>query len=163
MSFNFSGHAISKVSKTDITTIETILGYHLTLSKEISFQEAMTFYKNDNEYDIYFGENGALIFTSKPTHLFGIRSYSKDRMITKFDVSETVMLFEVESFVDGEFFRKFSEYNGDTIREKGNKFIDEVETDDGLYIVTSGISQTVGENFWGIKPETKALRYIISL
>jgi hypothetical protein len=159
MGFNFTGLAISKISKNDISEISTILNRKLTFTQEIPFQEAMSCRQNNGDIDVYFGETGVLLFASEPFSLGNLRKLSTNRMVTKFVSSETAMYFEVDAALNGERFRDFMALNNEVMDDEGHKFENEKETDDGLYIVMNAISHTLGESFWGIEPDAKTFRY----
>lgn len=161
MGFNFSGVAISQKKKEDILDIQDILGTKLTFSKEIYFDEALSWHKEDNEFDLYFAEKGVLVFTSEPLTILEKHAKSKGIMITTFGASETSMAFMITAFENGERFRDLMEFNLDKLEDNGQKFEGETETDDGFEVVTKAISHTIGHNFWSIEPSEKAYRYVV--
>ena len=95
MGFNFAGIAINKNVKEEISVLQQLLGKKLTLTDEIYFEDAMSYHKEDNDCDVYFNQNGTLVFLSEPI-ANSLKNASKGMKVLQFAVSETSMVFVLE-------------------------------------------------------------------
>lgn len=161
MGFNFSGIAVNKNLQNEIQFLEQILSKKLTYNKEIYFEEAMSYHKDDNDCDIYFTENGTLAFLSEPIE-YSLKNFSEGYKISQFAASETSMVFALEISENQNTIREIQEFNGERMYDDGERIEEETDEDDGFYIVTKSIKYVIGEDFWGIEPDAKSFRYKMS-
>ena len=64
MGFNISGLAINKNYENDFDSLQKELGWNLKKETEIDFETASSNWKDDGICDVYFSENGTLLFNS---------------------------------------------------------------------------------------------------
>ena len=158
MGFNFSGIAVNKNLQDEIHFLERLLSRKLTYNKEIYFEEAMSYHKDNNDCDIYFTEKGTLVFLPEPIE-YSLNDFSEGLKISQFVASETSMVFALELSENQSTTREIQEFNGERMYDDGEKIEGETDEDDGFYVVTKSIEYIIGEDFWEIKPDSKSFRY----
>jgi hypothetical protein len=161
MGFNFAGIAINKNVKEEISVLEQLLGKKLTLTDEIYFEDAMSYHKEDNDCDVYFNQNGTLVFLSEPI-ANSLKNASKGMKVLQFAVSETSMVFVLELSENEETIREIQEFEGERMFDEGEKFENESDEDEGFEVVLKSIKYIVDEDFWTIEPDAKSFRYKMS-
>ena len=66
MGFNLSGLAINQNYKDSFDQLQKGLGWTLKKESDINFETASSNWKEDGICDVYFSENGTLLFISGP-------------------------------------------------------------------------------------------------
>lgn len=65
MGYNISGIVINKNLREEIEELSKILNLNLEFVKEIDFETASENWKDEGIIDLYFGEDGTLIFANE--------------------------------------------------------------------------------------------------
>lgn len=158
MGYNISGLVINKNYRNDIQKIENILGEKLIFEKEVSFEEGSENWKEDNYCDIYFSENGTLIFISMERAASNF-SISNQKAFS-FALSEMTMTFAVNLTENGKIIRSFAETeDGQRHQEIGEKIEFENSEEDISELIHHLIESTLGKSFWDIELEETCFRY----
>jgi hypothetical protein len=157
MGYNISGIAVNKNLKTKIDSIENEIGYKLDFLAEVSFETASANWKEEGICDIYFGNNGTLIFLS---HELSMESYSIIGLPTiTFAISETSMAFCFHYCENGLIKRSRAEVEGQELPSEGEKLDIESSSVDTSEIIWQLIDKTIGQSFSSIDLSEKAYRY----
>lgn len=157
MGFNISGIAVAKNLQNDIERIEREIGFKLELVEEINFEKASSNWKEDGICDIYFGQNGTLIFLS---HELSMESYSIMNLPTlTYAISETSMAFCFHYCENGKIRRSRAEAEGRELPDEGDRLDIEYTPIDLSEIIWELIDKTIGQKFMGIDLADKAYRY----
>ena len=80
MGLNISGLVINKNYSKNIAQLEPILSQKLVFENEVSLSDACESWKGDEYCDIYFSENGTLIFSSMELGGFEIIAGKQDTL-----------------------------------------------------------------------------------
>ncbi|WFO14740.1 hypothetical protein M601_012375 [Cellulophaga baltica 4] len=93
MGFNLSGIAINKNFEADFDYLQEKLGWNLEKQSEIDFETASSNWKDEGICDVYFSEQGTLLFISmdRCTESFSIENQN----VLTFALSETSMAFNI--------------------------------------------------------------------
>lgn len=158
MGHNISGLVIDKNYKNDLKKLETILGEKLVFDKIVDFENGSENWKDDNYCDVYFSENGTLIFISMERAV--VEFNINHQKAFSFALSEMTMTFAVNYTDNGEIIRSFAETE-DEVRhqEIGKKLAFEENESDVSELIFHLIETTLGESFWDIDLEEKCFRY----
>lgn len=157
MGFNISGLAINKNYENDFHDLAHQLGWKLERHTEIDFETASANWKDDAYCDVYFTENGTLIFLSLDR--LPVRNVKNDSSLI-FAISETSMAFDMSYYEAGIELRSIMEVNGEQFEDKGDKLKVENISSDTSEIIWNQLEVVIGKRFWDIEPEEKAIRYV---
>lgn len=159
MGFNKSGIVINKNLEKNIVELSKILNLNLVFQEEIDFETASENWKDEKIVDIYFGENGTLLFLNEDLCLNDGYAYPNTNILT-FAMSENSMAFNFGYTEDGNNIRSKTEVNDEIIDEYGNKLDTENEGDISE-IILKLISEVLGNSFEKIELNEKAYRFLI--
>ncbi|PSL28229.1 leucine-rich repeat domain-containing protein [Chitinophaga ginsengisoli] len=157
MGFNISGIAINKTFKNNLNELQQQLGITLGFTEEINFESASENWKKEGICDIYFGEQGTLLFLNMDL-CSDPWSIENGNTLT-FALSETSMAFNVNYCEGRELRRSFMELNGDRMHDAGEKLSVEENTEDVSTIVWEQLKIVLGQTYWSIGLEETAYRY----
>jgi len=158
MGFNISGLAINKNYENDFDSLQKELGWNLKKETEIDFETASSNWKEDGICDVYFSENGTLLFISMEmcTESFPLKN---DNSLT-FALSETSMAFYINYCENGIEKRSIMEVNDERMQDEGEKLEVENNAEDTSEIIWNQLEVVIGKRFWVIEPDEKATRYL---
>ena len=157
MGLNISGLVIDKNYTNKLSELETILGEKLTFEKEVTFEEASENWKGDTYCDVYFSEEGTLVFLSMERG--GFEFYPKKQKAFSFVLSEMIMMFSVNYVENGFKIRSFMETESEILENEGEPFDFELQQEDKSELIYHLIEETLGESFDEIDVEARCLRY----
>jgi hypothetical protein len=157
MGFNISGIAISKNYQNNPEELFKQLGWDLKFSQEITFDTASENWKDEAHCDIYFTNNGTILFLnpdlcSEPWCLENVN-------VLTFSISETAMIFLLNYCEGKEIRRSFMEKEGIRMKGEGNRLPAEETSKDASQVIWKQIEEVTGKSFFEIKAEEKAYRY----
>lgn len=157
MGFNISGLVVNKSYKDKIKELEKDLKWNLSNSEDITFETASSNWKDEEFCDIYFSDQGTLIFLSmdKCTEAFPIL----DKNTLTFALSETSMAFNINYCEKGVEKRSIMEVEGDRMNDEGEKLSVEDKSEDASEIIWNQIEVVLGKRFWDIDPDEKSYRF----
>ena len=160
MGFNISGLAIKKNYEQEFDKLQQELGWNLEKQSEIDFETASSNWTEDGVCNVYFSENGTLIFIGMDmcTDSFPLKN---DNTLT-FALSETSMAFNINYCENGIEKRSIMEVNEDRMTDEGKKLEVEEKSEDTSEIIWNQIEKVIGKRFWDIEPDEMALRYVFS-
>ena len=157
MGFNISGLVINKNYQENFEELQNKLGWSLKQVEEIDFETASSNWKEEEFCDIYFSENGTVLFLNVD---FCTQSYELKELNTlTFAISETSMAFNLNYCENGEEKRAIMEVNGELICDEGEKLEVEEKSTEISEIIWNQIEIVLGKKFWDIQPNEKAFRY----
>ena len=157
MGFNLSGIVLNKSYKENLVDLTRQFNWNLQFENEISFEIASENWKDEGICDIYFSENGTILFVNMD---MCIEPWSiKDGNVLTFALSETSMAFNLNYCVGQEIIRSIMEVNGEAMNDKGQKLSIESTAGDTSEIIWGQIGEVIGKPFWDIQPNEKAFRY----
>jgi hypothetical protein len=108
MGFNIAGIVVNKNYENQTEELGKSLGLNLRFEKEITGEEATSNWKDDGICDIYFAENGTILYL--PFNMCATESYAiENQDVLTFAYSETSMAFNFDYYENGEFRRKIFE------------------------------------------------------
>lgn len=158
MGFNIAGIVINKNYENKIEELSRSLKIDFSFESEISYQEASEDWKKDGICDIYFAENGTLLFL--PFNKGAINSYSiANQNVLTFAYSETSMAFNFCYYENGLLRRSISEINGNRFINRGKPLEEEAIHNEVSELIFDKIGTLLGQKFWDIDFESKAFRY----
>lgn len=157
MGFNLSGLAINKNYKDDFQGLQEELGWVLREEGEITFEEASSNWKEEGTCDVYFAEQGTLLFISmeRCEESWGLK---KANTLT-FALSETSMVFNLNYCENGVLQRSILEVESNRITEEGEPLEAEESSEDTSEMIWNQLEVVLGEPFWDIELTEKAVRY----
>jgi len=160
MGFNVSGLAINKNYENEFDKLQKELGWNLSKQSEIDFETASSNWKEEGICDVYFSENGTLIFMSIDmcTESWPLEN---DNSLA-FALSETSMVFNLNYCENGVEKRSIMEVNDERIQDAGEKLEVEKDSEDMSEIIWNQIGVLIGKRFWDIELEEKAVRYVFN-
>jgi len=158
MGFNLSGLVINKNYKNKLEELQEELGWKLTRKEEINFEQASSNWKENGICDIYFSEQGTLLFISidKCAQSWGINNANT----LTFALSETSMVFNINYCENGIEKRSIIEIEGNRIEDEGEKLKVEEISEAASEIIWNQIEALLGQPFWDIDLEEKAERFM---
>jgi len=160
MGFNVSGLAINKNYEKEFENLQKELGWNLVKQSEINFETASSNFKDEGVCDVYFSENGTLMFISMD---MCVESWPlKNANTLTFALSETSMAFNINYCENGVEIRSIMEVNDDRMQDEGDKLSVEDNSEDTSEIIWNQIEVVLGKSFWKIEPEEKAIRYVFT-
>ena len=109
--------------------------------------------KEDGICDVYFSENGTLLFISMEmcTESFPLKN---DNSLT-FALSETSMAFYINYCENGIEKRSIMEVNDERMQDEGEKLEVENNAEDTSEIIWNQLEVVIGKRFWVIEPDEK--------
>jgi len=157
MGFNISGLAINKNYENDFDQLQKELGWNLEKQSEIDFEKASSNWMEDGICNVYFTENGTLMFIGMDMcrDSFPLKN---DNSLS-FALSETSMVFNINYCEKGIEKRSIMEVNDERIIDEGEKLEVEIKSEDTSEIIWNQIEKVIGKRFWDIEPEEKAVMY----
>lgn len=160
MGFNISGLVINKNYQKNINELFDKLGWSLKKGEEIDFETASSNWKEEEYCDVYFSENGTLLFLNID---YCTEGYSIENLNTlSFGYSEASMTFLLSYCENGIETRTIMETEGKNFSDEGVKLEIENGCDDLSEIIWKQIEIVLGKNFHEIDNSEKAIRYYFS-
>lgn len=158
MGFNISGLAINKNYEKEFDQLQKELGWNLEKQSEIDFETASANWTEDGVCNVYFTENGTLMFIGMGmcTESFPLKN---DSTLT-FVLSEISMAFNINYCENGVEKRSIMEVNDERMKDEGEKLEVEAESEDTSEIIWNQIEKVIGKRFWDINPDEKAVMYV---
>lgn len=157
MGFNISGLVIDKNYKNQLVELEAIFGEKMVLEKEVTFEEACENWKDDKYCDVYFSENGTLVFLSMERG--GHEFYPKKQKAFSFVLSEMMMMFAINYVENGLNIRAYMETEGELFENEGDPFDFELQQEDKSELIYHLIEETLGESFHDVALDATCYRY----
>ncbi len=158
MGFNFSGIAFNKNYENDFETLQKELGWNLEKQGDIIFEEASENWKDEAYCDVYYTENGTLLFAEFDRCLDAI---TIDQVHTlSFGVSESSMTFSMHYCEDGELKRALMEVDGATFEDIGDPLPIEKENPAVFDVIFAQLKELIGQEFFGIDLAVPCTRYV---
>ena len=159
MGFNIAGVVINKNYQDSIIELGEELGLELQFKNEITFEEAVSNWKADDQCDVFFSEQGTLLFFAMDR---GAGEYKiEGQQVFTFAISESSMVFSLTYFEGNTLQRSLTEFNGEIMQEDGEPLPEEVNTQNTSRLIFSKIGALLGTSFWQIENEAPAFRYKI--
>ncbi|PCI94685.1 MAG: hypothetical protein COB15_13595 [Flavobacteriales bacterium] len=160
MGFNISGLAINKNYENNFEDLQKELGWNLERQSEINFETASSNWKDEGICDVYFSDQGTLIFINMDmcTDTYGVKS---DNILT-FTLSETSTAYIIVYTENNIEKRSIMEVNGDRMTNKGERLEVEDKSEDAPDIIWNQVEFLLGKPFLDIDPNEKAVRYIFT-
>lgn len=157
MGFNISGIAINKNYEFEFDELQKELGWNLIKKSQVNFETASSNWKEEGICDVYFSENGTLIFISMD---LGAESWPlrNDNSLT-FALSETSMAFHINYCEKGIEKRSIMEVNAKRMHDEGEKLEVEKKSEDPSEIIWNQIEIVIGKRFGDIQADEKVVRY----
>lgn len=159
MGFNLSGIVINENLQNQTNRLSEILKVNLEMEKEINFEIASSNYKEEGIIDVYFGQNGTLIFAHEDLCTGEELGFEKTKILT-FSTSESTMSFYLSYSVNNRTFRNVMEFENEKLTDDGEK-LDFEEDQETSELVWDFISYVLGEDYWGISESDKTYRFAI--
>lgn len=157
MGYNISGIAVAKNLKNEIEEIEKEIGFKLEPVGEVNFETASSNWKENEICDIFFGQNGTLIFLS---HELSMESYSILNLPTlTYAISETSMAFCFHYCENGKVKRSRAEAEGQELPGEGERLDIEYTPTELSDIIWELIDRTFGHKFMEVDLADTAYRY----
>lgn len=160
MGFNIAGIVINKNLESSKETIESILKVNLVLERTIDFETASDNDKEEDIIDVYFGDNGTLIFANEDHCLNDGYTFHQTDILT-FAVSETAMVYSFHYSENGKIIRSKMEVKGEIIDDEATNEATKNEEVDIASLIWQYINQVLGQSYFSIKPDEKVFRYTI--
>jgi hypothetical protein len=157
MGLNISGLVINKNYSKNIAQLEPILGQKLVFENEVSLSDACESWKGDEYCDIYFSENGTLIFSSMELGGFEIIAGKQDTL--SFVLSESSMTLCINYVEKGKLVRNFMESDGEISENEGEPLDFEETEEDKSELIYHLIEKILGESFHDLDFDGTCLRY----
>jgi hypothetical protein len=157
MGFNISGLVINKNYQKNFDELQNTLGWNLRKGEEIDFETATSNWKEENYCDVYFSENGTIIFLNID---YCTEGHPLDNLNTlTFGYSEVSMTFLLDYFKKGIEYRSIMEVDGERIVDEGKKLEVEEKSEEVSEIIWNQIEVVLGKNFHEIDNSEIAHRY----
>src|SRR6478735_2023718 len=151
MGFNVSGVAINRSYQDKVEALAKELNWKLEFVEEIIFETASENWKEEGLCDIYFTENGTILFLNMD---LCTESWSIDQgNVLTFAISETSMAFNLNYCEDRKSVRSVMIFNGDKMVDEGEALEVEGTTNDATEIIWGQLEKTTGKSFWSIEPD----------
>lgn len=160
MGFNISGIAINKNFEKDFETLQKELGWNLQKQGAINFETASSNWKEDDICDVYFTEEGTLLFISMD--MCNKAWKLKNTNTLTFALSETSMAFILNYCESDLLKRSIMEVEGKRTLDSGAKLAIEENSEDTSEIIWNQLKVVLAKSFWDIKEDEKAIRYVFT-
>jgi hypothetical protein len=157
MGFNISGVAISKNYQEDFESLKKQYGWNLEGPVEVSFETASANWTEDDVCNVYYTENGTLIFLSMERAYDGMPLDDANTM--SFCYSEMSMTFALNYYEGKVSKRTILETEGDRKDEDGDPLSVEAEGVSTDAALMDQMEILLGKNFFQIDPSEKAYQY----
>ena len=157
MGFNISGLVIDKNYKNHLTEMESVFDEKMVFDKEVTFEEACESWKDDKYCDVYFSEEGTLVFLSMERG--GFEFYPKKQKAFSFVLSEMMMMFAVNYVENGFNIRAYMETESEVLENEGEPFDFELQQEDKSELIYHLIEETLGDSFHEIDLDAVCYRY----
>lgn len=161
MGLNIAGIVINKNYNNKIEEINKALGLKLIFEKKISYETALHNWKENGVCDIYFSENGTLLFLSMESCARPFKI--EHQHVLTFCYSETSMLFTLQYCEGFNLQRSIMEIGGGARRQRGNPLPEEAANLETSELIFAKIEDVLGQKFWDINAESHLYRYTFSL
>lgn len=167
MGFNISGIVINKNYKSSLNELMQEFGWTLDMEnpEEITFQEASANWKDEGICDIYFAENGTIIFAHhelclEPKFVEGFDTAN----VLAFGLSETSMAFSFAYSEGPNLRRQFFQVDDNRYEgmEHGEPLPIEEDETDPSEIIWKQMGVVLGKRFWDVAANDIAYRYTFS-
>jgi len=157
MGFNVSGLVINKNYQNDFDDLQKELGWNLKKKEDIDFETASSNWKEEGTCDVYFSDQGTLLFISmeRCDQSWGI----KNANTLTFVLSEISMVFNISYCENGIEKRAIIEVEDDRMKDEGEKLPVEEVSEDTSEIIWNQMEVVLGKSFWNIELDEKAERY----
>jgi hypothetical protein len=158
MGFNISGLAINKNYENDFLQLQKELGWTLEKQADINVETASSNWKDDGICDVYFSEQGTLMFISmdKCAESWPL----KNANTMAFVLSEASMSFNLSYCENGVEKRSIMEVEGERMQESGEELEVEAQSEDTSEIIWNQLEVVLGKRFFDIELDEKAVRYV---
>jgi hypothetical protein len=157
MGFNLSGIVVNENFKDNLEELTNQFNWNLQFVEEINFETASENWKAEGICDIYFSEQGTLLFIDMDMCVEPW-SINSGNTLT-FALSETSMAFNLNYCVQQEIKRSIMEAEGERMTDEGERLPIERSAEDTSEIIWGQIGEVLGKTFWSIEPNEKAYRY----
>jgi hypothetical protein len=157
MGLNISGLVINQNFQENIQDLQNILGWDLIKVEDIDFETVSSSNKEEDICDVYFTDNGTLIFLNAD---LCTESYALENLNSlSFIYSETSMASHYNYSESG--ISKFSnlEIESEIVDQTGTPLEIETEPYDNADIIFTQIELILGKSYWDIEPNEKLYRY----
>jgi len=158
MGFNISGIALNKSYKNNLKELQDDLGWTLKKQSDIDFETASSNYTEAGICDVYYTDNGTLIFLEAEMCTEPFPIANTDTL--SFVLYEISMSFSLNYCKNGIPLRSISENEGDKQEDSGDKLEVENKSSDTSEIIWNQLEVVLGTKFWDIQPDFKAERYV---
>lgn len=157
MGFNIAGIVINHNYDNKIEELGKKLNLNLSFKGDISYEEAVANWKDEGVCDIYFTEQGTLMFLpfSRLADTYSI----EDQNILYFGYSESMMVFSLEYYENGVLRRNVVESDGEIMVENGEPLPEEESNSELSELIFDKIENILGKSFWAIDFEEKSYSY----
>ena len=156
MGFNIAGLVINSNYDKDIEKLSADLKWGIEIIEEIPFETASENWTPDDEFRLFFGEEGTMIFFAHEWVADRYKSYTADTL--NYAYSATAMAFQVDFFEQGNLVRSIMEYEGERKTEEGDPLELEYEDPSADGLTFTLIDELLGEKFGNIDLDAKAFR-----
>lgn len=157
MGFNMSGLAINKNYKNNLKELEEQFNWKLEFVEEVSLETASENYKPDNLADVYFLEQGTLLFLNARFCTEPL-SLPNSNTLT-FIFNESSMIFSFNYCEKKTLTRSFLQQGNRMIFECGEKLNTELPNKEPYRIIWDHMGEVIGTHFFNIPLDEKAFRY----
>ncbi len=157
MGFNISGIAINKSYKDNFEELQKEFGWDLKKVEDIDFEDASSNWKEEDICDVYFTEEGTLLFLNmdmctQPWEISSLNTLT-------FALSETSMAFNIDYCEKGVGVRSITEFDGNRVEDEGGRLKVEEKSEDTSEIIWNLVEEVIGKRFLDIEADEKAVRY----
>ncbi len=161
MGFNISGIVINQNLRSNPNLLSKILGRKLYEQKEIDFETASENWKEPDFVDVYFSENGTLVF-AEIDMCVEAHGFSDSNILT-FALSETSMTFSISYTENDQLIREKLEADGEIITDEGPPLAAEEDEDDMSEVIWKLIEQVLGISFHNVELEEECYRFSLKM
>ena len=158
MGFNISGIAISKNFEKNLDELQSAFGWKIEKQEEIFFEQASENWKEEDLCDIYFTDNGTLIFIDMGRCIEPFK-IGENNVLT-FAYSATSMAFNLNYCEGAELKRTIMEVEGQRLADEGEKLEIENKSEDISENIFEQIGVVLGKSFWEIQSDERAVRFL---
>lgn len=157
MGISIAGIVINQNFENNLDELQKHFNWRFIRSEKVNVEAAQENWKGDTYCDIYFTENGTLIFLN-------IEMSSGNYVIPElntltFAMSETSMTFYLRYHEKGKLKRLLAEHDGSIEMDQGEKLPVEEDAEDMQEFIWLQMEEVLGKSFWSLEPEEKAMRY----
>lgn len=158
MGFYLSGVVLNKNFQNNFEELQTELGWKLKKGEEIDFETASENDKEEEFCDVYYTENGTILFVemdmcTQPYPIVGCNTMA-------FAMADSSGAYNLDYCENGVVKRSIMEVDGNRVQDTGNALTVEEKSSDVSEIIWNQMETMIGKRFWDIEPEEKANRYM---